>query len=320
MPLPNQRRKAEAASHCGRRLFLFTHSSAELPSEGFLSDRDGKMYVLLMTLDEFTGYIEQLPDTDKMPAVFIGHGSPMNGIEETVYSLGWKALGQKLPRPNAILSISAHWYVEGTYVHVARHPRTIHDFWGFPKELYALTYPCPGAPELARGTKALLGHRIRVGEDTAWGLDHGTWVPLLHMFPDHAVPVFQLSIDLTKPPSFHFELGAMLSSLRRKGVLVMGSGNIVHNLGEVDFSPTAQPYDWAIAFDQQMKELILNDAHQQIVDHHRLGPLAHRSIPIPDHYLPLLYILGLKEERDAVAFPVEGISHGSISMRSVLIG
>lgn len=278
-----------------------------------------------MTLNEFAQQAAMLSDlpadgkVQRMPALFVGHGSPMNGIEDNVYVQGWKTLGETLPRPTAILSISAHWLTEGTFVHTAKTPRTIHDFWGFPKELYDISYPCPGSPEYAESTRKLLLPRD-IGSDTAWGIDHGTWIVLHRMFPQHDIPVFQMSIDLSRPASFHYELGKDLGALRKKGVLIMGSGNIVHNLGRIDFSENAKVFDWAEEFDREAEALIAKGDHASLIDHEKLGAAAQLAIPSPDHYWPLLYILGLQESGEEVSFPITGIAHSSISMRAVKIG
>ncbi len=271
-----------------------------------------------MTLKEFTQLTDALPYSPRMPVLFVGHGSPMNGIEDTVYAQGWKMLGETLPHPTAILAISAHWLTEGTFVHIAEKPKTIHDFWGFPKELYDITYPCPGSSVYAKATQTLITS-TSVGTDLDWGIDHGTWIVLHRMFPKADVPVFQMSIDMSKPGQFHYELGRELAALREKGVLIMGSGNIVHNLGRIDFNEDASIFDWAQEFDEQAKMLIQKGDHAALIDHESLGHAAALAIPTPDHYWPLLYILGLKEKNEEIAFPVEGITHGSISMRSVLI-
>lgn len=257
--------------------------------------------------------------TAKMPALFIGHGSPMNGIEDNSYTRAWKELGTRLPRPAAILCVSAHWLTRGTAVHTAGRPRTIHDFWGFPEELYGIEYACPGAPELSSEIRTIV-KQAPVAADVDWGLDHGAWVPLRRIFPDADIPVFQLSIDMTRPSGFHYSLGEELMPLREKGVLIIGSGNIVHNLGRVDFDPDAEPYDWSIEFDELSRELIDKGDHRALIDYAGLGPAARLSIPTPDHYWPLLYILGLRGQEETVDFPVNGIAHGSVSMRAVSIG
>ena len=256
--------------------------------------------------------------TETMPILFIGHGSPMNGIEDNAFTLGWEKIGQTLPKPKAILVISAHWLTEGTLVHTSQSPKTIHDFYGFPEELYRLSYPAAGSPEFAQETIAASTNRI--AGDSAWGLDHGTWIPLLRMFPHADIPVYQLSLDVTKSAAEHYALAKELAILRRRGVLIMGSGNIVHNLRRVDFNPNAKICDWAEEFDARAKEFIEDHQHEKLIAYERMGDAANLAIPTPDHYWPLLYTLGLQEESDRVTFPIEGIVSGSISMRSVLIG
>jgi 4,5-DOPA dioxygenase extradiol len=268
---------------------------------------------------KITDTLKNLPETRRMPSIFIGHGSPMNGVEENQFVTGWQTLGKELPTPTAILSISAHWLSHSTEVHIDKLPRTIHDFFGFPKELYALSYPAPGAPQYAEAVKALVTKTI-VRDDSAWGLDHGTWIVLHRMYPDANIPVFQMSIDMTRPHEYHYELAKELALLRRRGVLIMGSGNIVHNLREIDFNPSATSFNWATDFDAQTTELIQNRNHNALIHYEKLGSAATLAIPTPEHYWPLLYILGLQEEDEGAKFPIEGIAHGSISMRSVLIG
>lgn len=259
-------------------------------------------------------------DMERMPALFIGHGSPMNAIEDTAYARAWKALGTTLPRPKAILVISAHWLTEGkTLVHTGQSPRTIHDFWGFPKTLYDVRYPAPGAPMVAMRVMNLI-REAKVGSDTEWGLDHGAWSVLRHLYPEADIPTFQMSIDLSEHSSYHYALGRELSVLRDEGVLILGSGNIVHNLSEIDFSPTAQPFPWAVEFDEIAERLIAGKAFEALVEHDSFGPITSRAIPTPDHYWPLLYVLGAACPDDQISFPVTGIQHGSISMRSVRVG
>jgi len=254
-----------------------------------------------------------------MPALFIGHGNPMNGIEDNEFVRSWLALGDRLPRPRAILSVSAHWLTEGTYVHRSAKPQTIHDFWGFPEELYQVSYPSPGSPELAGDIISLLGETT-VEPDNDWGLDHGTWVPLLRLFPAADIPVLQLSVDLTRPAAYHYDLGRRLAPLRDEGVLIMGSGNIVHNLGRARFDRESAPYDWAQRFDELSRELIEAGDHEALVAYEKLGRDAALSIPTPDHFWPLMYVLGLQAEGDAVSFPVNGLAHASVSMRAVAFG
>lgn len=253
-----------------------------------------------------------------MPVLFVGHGSPMNAIEKNKYSEAWKAMGKKLPKPRAILCISAHWFINGTYVHGSAHPKTIHDFWGFPKELYEMKYPCRGAPELAKEVQKLV-KKCRVGWDLDWGLDHGTWSVMSRMFPEAKIPVFQLSLDLTKPSEYHYQLAKELAPLREMGVLIVGSGNLVHNLGRVRFDDDSPPYDWAVEFDHLVRNLILNGDHKSLIAYEKLGKAALLSVPTPDHYWPLLYALGLQDMNDAVDFFAEGIALGNVSMRSLII-
>lgn len=272
-----------------------------------------------MTLRDYVENSEKLSEVPSMPALFIGHGSPMNGILDTSYARGWKKLAEDIPLPCAILSISAHWLTEGTFVHIAPHPKTIHDFYGFPEELYTLFYPAEGDVENAREVqKRVRGTAIK--ENLSWGIDHGTWIVLRRMYPDANIPVFQMSIDMTKPLAWHFALGKELAFLRKKGVLIMGSGNIVHNLRQIDFEEGAKPFDWAIEFDEKAKELIKKGNTDALLYPSTLGRSAEISIPTPEHYIPLLYTLALREKDETLSFPVEGIDHGSISMRSIKIG
>lgn len=253
-----------------------------------------------------------------MPAIFFGHGNPMNAITENVYGKKWHAMGRAVPKPAAVLAISAHWYVEETAVTAMAQPRTIHDFGGFPRELFEVTYPAPGDPALASRVAELLAPvRVRLDEDS-WGLDHGTWSVLKHVFPDADVPVVQLSIDETKPPQFHYEMARRLAPLREEGVLVIGSGNVVHNLHAYAWGRhPAEPYDWALRFEARLRELLLAGDDAPIVDYESLGRDALLSAPTPDHYLPLVYVLALRRESDRITFPVEGIDGGSVSMLSV---
>jgi 4,5-DOPA dioxygenase extradiol len=244
----------------------------------------------------------------------------MHAVSDNGYTQAWRLIGQELPRPKAILSISAHWFASETGVTVTTAPRTIHDFGGFPQELYQVQYPAPGDPQLARNVQKLLAP-LEVKLDSSWGLDHGTWAVLRHVYPAADIPVVQLSIDKTRPPSFHYEIGRKLSLFREEGVLIVGSGNLVHNLHTYAWGRHPRdPYDWAIRFEETVKELISARAHRLLVDYEALGPDAALSIPTPDHFLPLLYVLGAAQEREAVRFPVEGVDGGSISMLSVQIG
>jgi 4,5-DOPA dioxygenase extradiol len=249
-----------------------------------------------------------------MPVVFLGHGNPLNALEDNVYTRAWAGLGAEVERPRAVLAISAHWYVAECRVTAMSTPRTIHDFGGFPPALYTVEYPAPGDPELATRVQALL-KPVPVARDADWGLDHGTWSVLRHVFPDASVPVVQLSIDATQPPAYHYALGRKLQALREEGVLVIGSGNVVHNLRAYawDRSPVA-PYDWALRFEQHVRRSLAARAHAELIDYAALGRDAAQAVPTPDHYLPLLYVLGAAHESDELTFPVQGFEGGSISM------
>jgi 4,5-DOPA dioxygenase extradiol len=258
--------------------------------------------------------------TTLFPALFLGHGNPMNAIETNAYTQAWRALGAQLGKPRAILSISAHWYVHATAVTAGAEPRTIHDFGGFPPELYQVRYPAPGDAALGARVGELLAP-LQVPPDDSWGLDHGTWSVLRHLYPEADVPVVQLSIDATRMPSFHHQLGQALAPLRAERILILGSGNVVHNLRAYawDRGPRAG-YDWAIRFERQVRESIGAGDHQPLVDYQRLGTDAAMSIPTPDHYLPLLYVLGSRQADEPVSFPVSGIEGGSVSMLAVQLG
>lgn len=272
----------------------------------------------VMRLDQLKQLDNSLSNTDTMPLLFVGHGNPMNAIEDNSLTKGWSKTANDLETPKAILCISAHWETKGTFVTMMDTPRTIHDFGGFPQELFDVQYPAPGSPELA-GQLINDVKKTTVHEDHAWGLDHGTWSVLVKMYPNADIPVFQMSIDYTKPASYHYELAKELSNLRNKGVLIIGSGNIVHNLRYANLGSNAKPYDWAIEFDEQAKLLIDAGDHHSLVHYEKLGKAAQLSIPTPEHYLPLLYILGLQEEHECVEFFNEEMAFGSGSMRSLLI-
>jgi 4,5-DOPA dioxygenase extradiol len=256
----------------------------------------------------------------RVPAIFFGHGSPMHAVSSNAYTAAWAAIGARLPRPRAILCISAHWYIPQTAVTAMDRPRTIHDFGGFPRELFEMEYPAPGDPQLARRVQQLLAP-LDVTLDEEWGLDHGTWSVLHHVFPAADIPIVQLSIDETRPPEFHYETGKRLRALRDEGILVMGSGDIVHNLRAlVRGRESAQPFDWALRFEAEVRQRIERREHAQIIDYLSLGQDAALSAPTPEHYLPLLYVLGVSREDEPIAFPVEGIDGGSISMLAVQFG
>lgn len=255
-----------------------------------------------------------------MPAIFFGHGNPMNAIGHNGYTEAWQRIGEQTLRPKAVLSISAHWYVPETGVTISTNPRTIHDFGGFPRELYQVQYPAPGDPALARHVQQLLAP-LDVRLDDSWGLDHGTWSVFKHVYPAADIPVVQLSIDETRPASFHFELARKLAPLRDEGVLIAGSGNIVHNLHTYAWGRHPQePYDWALRFEAMAREMMQTGEFAPLINYEKLGRDAALSIPTPDHYLPLLYVLATKQQRESVRFPIEGVDGGSISMLAVQVG
>ncbi|HET6853153.1 MAG TPA: 4,5-DOPA dioxygenase extradiol [Pyrinomonadaceae bacterium] len=255
-----------------------------------------------------------------MPAIFFGHGNPMNALLRNEWTEGWAAIGKDIDRPRAVLCVSAHWYLPATLVSAMPAPRTIHDFGGFPRELYQVQYPAPGDPELARRVKEMLAP-LPVELDNSWGLDHGTWSVLMHAFPEADVPIVQLSIDETQPAAFHFELGKRLAPLRDEGILIAGSGNLVHNLHTYAWGKhTPEPYDWAVRFETTAKELMVKGDFDPLVNYDSLGRDALLAIPTPDHYLPLLYVLGARKTDDEITFPVQGVDGGSISMLTVRLG
>jgi len=250
-----------------------------------------------------------------MPALFVGHGSPMNAVEDTEFGREWSRIARALPRPRAILCISAHWETVGTRVSAAEQPSTIHDFFGFPRSLFEVNYPAQGSPDLARSVQAILGPSVSLDADR--GLDHGAWSVLCRMYPEADIPVVQLSLDRTRPAAGHYELGKALRPLRHNGVLIVGSGNVVHNLGAVVWKDAA--HDWATAFDQEVKRLILSGDHDALIHYSRLGEAARLAVPTPEHYLPLLYILALQGPDDAIAFFAEKVTLGAIAMRSLVV-
>lgn len=254
---------------------------------------------------------------ERMPVVFFGHGSPTNALGGP-YAEAWKAFGQSLATPKAVLCISAHWYVDEVAVTAVEQPRTIHDFYGFPRELYQIAYPAPGDLWLAERTADLLGPNT-VRPDREWGLDHGAWSVLMHVFPKADVPIVQLSIDRSQPPSFHYELGQKFAPLRDEGVLICGSGDVVHNLGVIDWQAT-EAFPWASSFNNRVKDLIVAGDHEPLVDYQRFGEEAALSIPTAEHYLPLLYVLGACGQTEPVHFFNDRIELASISMLSIVIG
>jgi 4,5-DOPA dioxygenase extradiol len=271
----------------------------------------------LSSFNRFTNDLKE--DGQLMPVLFIGHGSPMNGIEQNEFSDYWKKLAKEIPTPKAVLVISAHWLTKGTKITAMDFPSTIHDFGGFPQELFDVQYPAPGDASLAKETASII-HSTQVELDHDWGLDHGTWTVIRHMYPEATIPVLQLSIDYTKGPQYHYDLAKELHALRKKGVLIFGSGNMVHNLRMVAWSRLNEPeygYDWALEMNNTFKHLIGNGEHNRLINYEKLGKEAELAIPTPEHYLPLLYTLGLKRKEDNVSFFNDKAVGGSLTMTSV---
>ncbi len=273
-------------------------------------------------LQDLNSLSSSLPKTEKMPVLFLGHGSPMNAIEENEFVAGFRNAAKSIPKPSVILCISAHWYTKGTKVTAMEMPPTIHDFGGFPQELFNVQYPAPGSPELATKTKELL-LPTEVELDDKWGLDHGAWSVIKHMYPEANIPVIQLSIDYTKPPEYHFKLAQQLQTLRHKGVLIIGSGNIVHNLHLVDFRNLHVDnygFDWAIEAHEKVNNWLLDGNYNPLFNYQEQGKALQLAVPTPDHYLPLLYTLGLKNNKDELSLFNDKLLGGSLSMTSVKIG
>jgi 4,5-DOPA dioxygenase extradiol len=270
-----------------------------------------------MKLNALSSFSEKLENTDTMPLLFLGHGNPMHAIQQDEFSEGWLKTAKSLPVPKAILCISAHWETAGTYVTAMPKPKTIHDFGGFPQELFNVQYPAPGSPELAMQAKELI-KKTSVEMDHEWGLDHGTWSVIKHMYPNADIPVIQMSLDYRKDAAWHYALAKELAALRQKGILIVGSGNIVHNLRLADWNAKGGS-DWAVVANEKMKQHILGNDHQPLINYSSMGKEVNMAIPSPDHYLPLLYILGLKTEKEQVSLFNDKTELGSISMTSVKI-
>lgn len=263
-----------------------------------------------------------LANSTKMPVLFLGHGDPMNAIRENEFVRGFKEVAQSLPKPKAIICVSAHWLTNGTQVTAMEQPKTIHDFGGFPKELYEVEYGAAGSPALAEETRTILGSEI-ASLDYDWGLDHGAWSVIKHLYPDAEIPIIQLSIDYRKPALYHYELAQQLSSLREKGILIVGSGNIVHNLRMLDFEHKSEEnfgYDWAYEARNTVNERLLNGDHKALLNYQQLGKAVKLAVPTPDHYFPLIYALGLKDKQDSISLFNDELVEGAISMTSVKIG
>jgi len=260
-------------------------------------------------------------NNELMPLLFLGHGSPMNAIEENDYVTGFREMAKTIPRPKAILCISAHWETPGTQITAMKKPKTIHDFGGFPRELYAVEYPAPGSPELALETKNLI-KKAEAELDQTWGLDHGAWSVLKHFYPQANIPIIEMSLDYYQKPEYHYALAKEIASLRNKGVLVVGSGNIVHNLRLIDWKNIQinhYGFDWAIEANEKMKSYIRSDNHTDLIHYGNKGKAFELAIPSPEHYLPLLYVLALKQKNEEVAFFNDALTAGSISMTSLKI-
>lgn len=271
-----------------------------------------------MSLKNLKKISSRFTSTEKYPALFLGHGSPMNAIEENEFVKGWRRAGSNLPKPRAILCISAHWETKGTKVTAMETPKTIHDFYGFPKALFEVAYPAPGSPELAIETKeAVTG--TAVGLDYEWGLDHGSWSVVKHLFPNADIPIVQMSLDYTQPSSYHYNLAKELSALRRKGVLIIGSGNMVHNLRIMDWKKPNEGFDWAVEANEKLRNYILKHDHQSLINYKSGGKEMELSVPTPEHYLPLLYILAMQEAQEEVSLFNDKTIMGSISMTSLKI-
>ncbi|MEO1618936.1 MAG: 4,5-DOPA dioxygenase extradiol [Planctomycetota bacterium] len=257
-----------------------------------------------------------------MPALFIGHGSPMNALEDNRFVQGFRSVAKTIPKPRAILCISAHWYTRGTRVTAMSQPKTIHDFGGFPQALHEFQYPAPGSPELAKATASLVP-KNPVALDQSWGLDHGAWTVLTHLYPNADIPVVQMSLDRTQTPEFHFELGKQLDVLRQRGILIVGSGNIVHNLRLVDFQNIERPnhgFDWAVEAQNFVNQQLADGDYKKLIDYSKQGRAISLAVPTPDHYLPLLYVLGLQHKPDQLQLFNNELVAGSISMTSVRLG
>lgn len=274
-----------------------------------------------MNLNDLSKISDHFPTTEKMPVLFLGHGSPMNAIEENTFVQGFRNISKEIPKPNAIICISAHWFTNGTFVTAMQLPKTIHDFYGFPKALFDVQYPAKGSPELAKETIELLAPIAE--EDHNWGLDHGAWSVLRHLYPDADIPVIQLSIDYTKPPEFHFDLAKKLSKLREKGILIIGSGNIVHNLRLIDWKnidKVGAGWDWAREAREKTNNWILDGDFQKLIDYQKQGTFLQYAVPTPDHFLPMIYSLGLKEKSEELSLFNDSLIGGSLSMTSIKIG
>lgn len=275
-----------------------------------------------LKLDSLHQFTKNFKDTERMPALFVGHGNPMNAIEDNIFTRGFESIAKELPRPNAILCISAHWETRGTFVTAMKQPETIHDFGGFPSRLYEVQYPAPGSPELALAIQQGITS-TSVNLTNEWGLDHGCWTVAKFLFPEADIPVIEMSIDYSKPAAFHYQLGKELSALRRKGVIIIGSGNSIHNLRMVDWSnmdTVDSGYDWAIGVNERIRQFITEGDHQSLVNFDKLGKEFKLAIPTPEHFIPLLYTLALQEKDEVPYIFNDHLVAGSLNMMSVKLG
>jgi 4,5-DOPA dioxygenase extradiol len=269
-------------------------------------------------LKSWASEMRHFSPAEKMPALFIGHGNPMNVLYDNDFTKALSKIRSEIPKPSAILVVSAHWETKGTFVHTAATPKIIYDFYGFPEEMYKIQYPCKGSPEYAAQVKESV-KKTTVQKDLSWGLDHGAWTILKHIYPEADIPVFQVSLDHSISPQKHYEIAEELKALRKKGVLIIGSGNIVHNLGMIDFSSANLKFDWAIEFDEKVKKFLNNRDHASLINYKNISGSKY-AVPTNEHYLPLLYSIGLQEKNEEVSHIYESVEHGSISMRCVKIG
>lgn len=275
-----------------------------------------------MKLKELNNLTEPFPKTERMPVLFLGHGSPMNAIEENEFVIGFRNIAKQIPKPTAILCVSAHWETRGTWVTAMQNPPTIHDFGGFPRKLFEVQYPAPGSPDLAKETQSIV-KKATIGLDDQWGLDHGAWSVIKHLYPKADVPVIQLSLTVNQNPLYHYELAQELKSLRDKGVLIIGSGNMVHNLGMIAWdklNADAYGFDWAIEANNKMKQYILEGNHKELINFRNQGKAFDLAIPTAEHYLPLLYSLALQDKKDNITLFNDKPVAGSLTMTSIKIG
>ncbi len=307
---------------CWEQIFENFHYTCSMKRNRFLKLLSVTPFIMSTKPLSYLGkVVDNLDNTERMPVLFLGHGSPMNAIEENQFVKGFRKIAEEIPQPNAILCISAHWLTRGTYVTAMDMPRTIHDFGGFPQALYEEQYPAKGSPKLAEEIKNMITS-TEVGMDQEWGLDHGAWTVLKHMYPDADIPVLELSIDYGKPLKYHFELAKELNGLRDKGVLIVGSGNLIHNLRMVDFrriNDVGYGYDWAIEANEVFHNIIAEKDYNSLLDYSKLGRGVQLAIPTPDHYIPMIYALALDDSKKENKLFNDELLAGSLSMTSIFI-